>query len=389
NNHFIGHAGKKRGLNFLLSKLGVEEKNRIPWIDDRGFARGGYTGPGPKFKPAGIVHADEFVMRKEARRRLERVSPGALDYMNKTGRWPGYANGGRVWPAGTRAQSGNYAGHSGIDFPISYRPVYAADDGRISYTGTGRGYGIAIFERFANGLEGVYGHLSRVLVKAGQVVRAGQQIAVSGNTGRSTGPHLHFEVNGAGAFGSVGNRAATLRWLQGAAVSGKGDGGGGILANVLKFLGNLTPVEWLKKKATGAFGSLGEKFGPFGAALKAVPGFLLKAGKDWLDEKLNLFMDNPGGSGVERWRSTIERALSMNGLPTTAAYVNAWLRQVKSESGGNPRIIQQIHDINSASGNHARGLLQVIPPTFAAYKFPGHGDIFNGLDNALAAINYA
>src|SRR5690606_14211058 len=201
NNHFIGHAGKKRGLNFLLSKLGVEEKNRIPWIDDRGFARGGYTGPGPKFKPAGIVHADEFVMRKEARRRLERVSPGALDYMNKTGRWPRYANGGRVWPVGTRAQSGNYAGHSGIDFPISYRPVYAADDGRISYTGTGRGYGIAIFERFANGLEGVYGHMSLVLVKAGQVVRAGQQIAVSGYTWRSTGPHVHFEVNGAGAFG--------------------------------------------------------------------------------------------------------------------------------------------------------------------------------------------
>lgn len=66
---------------------------------DRGvFADGGWTGPGSKWQPAGVVHADEFVVNKSARSSLESAAPGGLDYMNQTGRWPGYADGGRVWP---------------------------------------------------------------------------------------------------------------------------------------------------------------------------------------------------------------------------------------------------------------------------------------------------
>lgn len=61
-----------------------------------GYYGGGYTGRGPTTAPAGIVHYDEQVIRSESRQRLESAKPGALDYMNNTGRWPGYANGGRV-----------------------------------------------------------------------------------------------------------------------------------------------------------------------------------------------------------------------------------------------------------------------------------------------------
>jgi TP901 family phage tail tape measure protein len=66
--------------------------------DGPGFAGGGWTGPGAKYQPAGVVHADEFVVNKSARAPLENARPGGLDYMNRTGQWPGYAAGGMVWP---------------------------------------------------------------------------------------------------------------------------------------------------------------------------------------------------------------------------------------------------------------------------------------------------
>lgn len=121
---------------------------------------------------------------------------------------------GRAWPANTRALSGNYSGHSGVDIAAAMgTPIFAAASGPITYAGWGRGYGQAIFQSIGGGLQAVYGHSSRVGVTAGQNVGAGQVIGAVGSTGRSSGPHLHFEVNAAGGFGSVANRAATLRWL--------------------------------------------------------------------------------------------------------------------------------------------------------------------------------
>ena len=86
--------------------------------------------------------------------------------------------------------------HKGIDLKIERNDtIYAAFDGKVRLTAYERkGYGYYIIIRHPNGLETVYGHLNKHLVKPDQVVRAGDPIALGGSTGRSTGPHLHFET---------------------------------------------------------------------------------------------------------------------------------------------------------------------------------------------------
>ncbi len=95
---------------------------------------------------------------------------------------------------GYRPQFGR--SHKGVDLRSAVGDtVYSAFSGRVRLTRFERGgYGFYVIVRHENGLETVYGHLSRFLVKPDQYVKAGQPIALSGNTGRSTGPHLHFET---------------------------------------------------------------------------------------------------------------------------------------------------------------------------------------------------
>ena len=86
--------------------------------------------------------------------------------------------------------------HKGVDLKANVGDtVRAAFDGKVRLTRFERGgYGFYVIVRHENGLETVYGHLSRFLVQPDQYVKAGTPIALSGNTGRSTGPHLHFET---------------------------------------------------------------------------------------------------------------------------------------------------------------------------------------------------
>lgn len=86
--------------------------------------------------------------------------------------------------------------HYGIDLKVQVGDtIYAAFDGKVricQYERRGYGYYVAL--RHSNGLETVYGHLSKFLVKEDDVVKSGDPIALGGNTGRSTGAHLHFET---------------------------------------------------------------------------------------------------------------------------------------------------------------------------------------------------
>jgi murein DD-endopeptidase MepM/ murein hydrolase activator NlpD len=91
--------------------------------------------------------------------------------------------------------NGRGAMHAGIDFKGAIgSPIFAAADGRVTFAGRKSGYGNAIEITHGNGMLTRYAHLSRIDVKVGQQVAAGTTIGGLGSTGRSTGPHLHFEV---------------------------------------------------------------------------------------------------------------------------------------------------------------------------------------------------
>ena len=85
--------------------------------------------------------------------------------------------------------------HQGVDLPYpTGTPVKAAFDGRVRASMVSGGYGNLVIIRHANGLETYYGHLSKRMVNAGDWVHSGDIIGLGGSTGRSTGPHLHFET---------------------------------------------------------------------------------------------------------------------------------------------------------------------------------------------------
>ncbi|MCS6833784.1 MAG: M23 family metallopeptidase, partial [Flammeovirgaceae bacterium] len=86
--------------------------------------------------------------------------------------------------------------HHGIDLDLNVgEPIYAVFDGVVRIAKNNRrGYGNYVLIRHDNGLETLYGHLKTYFVRPGQLVKAGQMIGLGGNTGRSTGPHLHFEI---------------------------------------------------------------------------------------------------------------------------------------------------------------------------------------------------
>lgn len=107
--------------------------------------------------------------------------------------WPldvrGFVTRGQVRP-GAPAES-----HPGIDVAVPVgTPVRASGGGTVEEAGTDPDYGLFVLLRHPSGFQTMYGHASRLVVREGDRVGAGQVIALSGNTGRSTAPHLHFEV---------------------------------------------------------------------------------------------------------------------------------------------------------------------------------------------------
>jgi murein DD-endopeptidase MepM/ murein hydrolase activator NlpD len=181
------------GLNNIGGFLGLKPLPRVALPP--GFADGGYTGPGGKNQPAGIVHAGEVVFSQEDIKRHGGV--GAVEALR---RGVGYAMGGIVAPLKNLAVTQGYNRvHKGIDYAAGVgTPVYATQDGVVSHAGPGARapgvWGGNEVHVLGNGIETWFAHLSQIGVRLGETVRAGQQVAASGNTGISSGPHLHFGV---------------------------------------------------------------------------------------------------------------------------------------------------------------------------------------------------
>lgn len=113
--------------------------------------------------------------------------------------------GWRVDPFGT----GKKVFHRGIDIAVPVgTPVRATRQGRVVLAGERRGYGATVVVEHDNGDRTLYGHNSALKVRKGDMVEAGTVVAYSGNTGRSTGPHVHYEQIPSGR--PVTDDAATL-----------------------------------------------------------------------------------------------------------------------------------------------------------------------------------
>lgn len=248
------------GFNKIASKFGVDEikEMKLP----SGFDGGGYTGPGAKMKPAGVVHADEFVVRKAARKRIEQSAPGALDYMNRTGNFPafgGYADGGTV---GTLSDAARWLQSQGVrigEFKSWGQRVGKHAPGSYHYSGEAfdANYGpggqnsteMAFFDRIVPKLHQMYPGLRTLWRVAGHF------------------NHLHVDTANGGSVGSGGSGGGMSldflfepfkKILDGVT---SGVAGAGPFSDVIgggaKQMVN-APIDWIKENAAKFFDFVGE-----------------------------------------------------------------------------------------------------------------------------------
>lgn len=137
------------------------------------------------------------------------VAPPILARAEGAGRYEPGASAPRHWPLdvqgvitrGPATESAGGESHGGLDVAVPRgTPIRAAGGGIVASAGSDPEYGLFVLIDHPEGFQSMYGHASRILVTKGDSVRAGQVIGLSGSTGRSTAPHLHFEIRSRGRY---------------------------------------------------------------------------------------------------------------------------------------------------------------------------------------------
>ncbi|MBF7132558.1 peptidoglycan DD-metalloendopeptidase family protein [Pediococcus pentosaceus] len=264
--------------------------------------------------------------------------------------------------------------HDGNDFSASVGTAFHAMHGgtviRVGGAPAGWGpVGYNIVTRDSTGKEIIYqefGNAKDVRVHKGQHVKTGDVLGKLGRSGLGTGPHLHVGLtNGGSVWGRSG--MSTKGWLDITKQHGK-DKGSDAKSDSSSSSDSKLQKTIKKQVGSGFWKTISKIASMFG------------------DDAGGSGTGDPGGAGVKRWKSDVKSALSKLGLSTSASMVSRVLRQINTESGGNPKAMG---GTDGLADGHAEGLMQVKPGTFSAYHLSGHNNIWNGYDNILAGLNYA
>lgn len=265
----------------------------------------------------------------------------------------GFGNRGNV--------GGGFSSHDGNDF-FGAKTVHALQDSTVTGTGTkagwGGGNGIGEFISTKGGnlsliyqeLNGKSGSGATLLVHTGDHVKQGQPIAKLG----PSGTHVHIGASTEGLWSHGGS--STKGWLD-----------------ITKLHGNYGNKE--KKSKTS------------GALTKLVTKQLGKSAAKWITDKLATEVDGGAGGASYGGSAMIEKAAKAMHVKLSASELATIKSVIMHESGGSATVTQKVHDVNSAAGHPAQGLLQFIPSTFKSYAVKGHNNILSAYDQLLAMFN--
>lgn len=261
--------------------------------------------------------------------------------------------------------SRSFGSHDGVDFsgPLG-SAIRAVHGGTVTHVGRplhGWPYsqlGDVITVASNDGWQEIYqefGGMNNVKVGTGDVIKTGQKIATLGRlNGAGSGSHVHIGVSHGSLWDHGGS--STKGWYDVTKMHGKSDGS----PKSSKQSGNIKGI----KSQVGS-------------------GFF-----KFMEKLANMF-GSIGGSGGASYggASMIEKAAKAMHVNLSAGELATIKSVIMHESGGNAKVLQKVHDINSASGHPAKGLLQFVPSTFSAYAVKGHNNILSAYDQLLAMFN--